>query len=93
MHTSEEEDNLLIKQTTSVFVEHPLACLGLQKKGIPLYIGIFNRPGPKAGSIQGIEVSACVCVCLSVCVSVPIYFFKASHWPSDHMTRSQTLIG
>ena len=25
---------------------------------------IFNRPGPKAGSIHGIEV--CVCVCMSV---------------------------
>ena len=35
---------------------------------------IFNRPGPKAGSIHGIEVCVCVCVCMSVC-SLPIYFF------------------
>ena len=27
--------------------------------------GFFNRPGPKAGLINGIDVCVCVCVCLS----------------------------
>ena len=35
---------------------------------------VFNRPGPKAGSIHSIEVS----VCLRTCLSVPIYFFETS---------------
>ena len=39
--------------------------------------------------------SRCPYVCLSVCLSVPFHaiFFEASHWPSDHMTRSRPLIG
>ena len=33
--------------------------------------------------------------CPYVCLSVPFHaiFFEASHWPSDHMTRSRPLIG
>ena len=32
---------------------------------------------------------------MSVCLFVPFHaiFFEASHWPSDHMTRSRPLIG
>ena len=34
-------------------------------------------------------------VCLYGCLYVPFhaFFFEASHWPSDHMTRSRPLIG
>ena len=28
---------------------------------------IFNRPGPKTGSIHSIDLSVCVCVCVCVC--------------------------
>ena len=39
----------------------------------------------------------CFCVCLSVCLSVCLFapsdvvFFRASHWPWDHMFRSRPL--
>ena len=40
---------------------------------------VFNRPGPKARSIQSIDVSVCLgvclCVCLSVCDLVPLQGF------------------
>ena len=36
----------------------------------------------------------CLWVCVFVCLSPSrAIFFKASHWPSDHMTRSRPLIG
>ena len=33
------------------------------------------------------------CVSVWRLCGVPIYFFEASHWPSDHMNRPRPLIG
>ena len=55
----------------------------------------FHQLGPLGRVGLVVTESVCVCVCVSVCLFVPSHaiFFEASHWPSDHMTRSRPLIG
>ena len=40
------------------------------------------------------HVSMCLCVCVFIYMSPShAFFFEASYWSSDHMTRSRPLIG
>ena len=47
---------------------------------------VFNRPGPKAGSIHSIEVSVCLFVCLFVCLLVPPHIFFRDGCPTLQYT-------
>ena len=53
----------------------------------------FSPTRPSGPSWSSSRI-VCLCVCLCVCLS-PFHaiFFEASHWSSDHMTRSRPLIG
>ena len=57
--------------------------------GQTMWIRIFTNSAPLGRVSHRVAMSVCLSVCLRHWVQ---FFFKASHWPSDHMTRSRPLI-